>query len=212
MDKINTEHLSCYTIGHSNHTIEQFAQLLNKHDIDIIIDVRSSPYSKYVPHFNKEELELALNEHDISYLFMGDKLGGRYTNPDLLFSDGSVDYAKVSQTNEFIDGIQCVIEKINDGKTLAVMCSEKNPLDCHRFVLVSHRLEKQGIKVKHILGDGEVVLNDALEEKLIQQYNLEYQQTTLFGPAMTKAEAIEEAYLARNKEIDNSSIKAGVCT
>ena len=187
MDKISNERLSCYTIGHSNHTIEDFIQLLEMHNIDLIVDVRSSPYSKYVPDFNKYELEIALNGHDISYLFMGDKLGGRYNNPDLLFSDGSVDYTKVSQTNEFIDGIQCVIDKINDGKILTIMCSEKNPFDCHRFVLVSHQLEKRGVKVKHILGTGEVILNDALEEKLMQQYNLEYQQTTLFGSVQSRS-------------------------
>jgi len=205
MDKISNERLSCYTIGHSNHTIEDFIQLLEMHNIDLIVDVRSSPYSKYVPDFNRDELEIKLNKHDISYLFMGDKLGGRYNNPDMLFSDGSVDYAKVSQTNEFIDGIQTVIDKINGGKILAIMCSEKNPFDCHRFVLVSHQLEKRNVKVKHILGNGDVILNDALEEKLIHQYNIEYQQTTLFGPAMTKAEAIEEAYLARNKEFASFS-------
>jgi len=167
MDKINNGSLSCYTIGHSNHTIEEYIQLLKKHNINLIVDVRSYPNSKYVPHFNKDELEISLNEHNISYLFMGDKLGGRYNNPDLLFSDGSVDYAKVSQTNKFIGGIQYVIEKINDGKILAVMCSEKNPFDCHRFVLVSHQLEKRGVKVKHILGTGDVIMNDALEEQLM---------------------------------------------
>ena len=162
MDKINNERLSCYTIGHSNHTIEDFIQLIDMHNIDLIVDVRSYPNSKYVPHFNKDELEIALNQHDISYLFMGDKLGGRYNNPDLLFSDGSVDYAKVSQTSEFIDGIQSVIDKINDGKILALMCSEKDPFDCHRFVLVSHQLERRGVKVKHILGNGDVILNSVL--------------------------------------------------
>ena len=205
MDKISNERLSCYTIGHSNHSIEEFIQLLDKHNINLIADVRSYPYSKYVPHFNKEELEIKLIEHGFSYLFMGDKIGGKYNNPDLLFSDGSVDYTKVSQTVEFTDGIQSLIEEIEGGKILALMCSEKDPFDCHRFVLVSHQLEKLGVKVKHILGNGDVVLNDTLEEKLMQQYNLEYQQTTLFGPAMTKAEALEEAYVERNKDIVGAS-------
>ena len=136
---------------------------------------------------------------------MGDKLGGKYNDPDLLFSDGSVDYAKVSQTIDFIDGIQSVIEKIKEGKIIAIMCSEKDPFDCHRFVLVSHQLEKRGVRVKHILGNGDVVLNDALEEKLINQYNIDYQQTTLFASVQTKADALEEAYLARNKDIAGAS-------
>ena len=205
MRKERTESLSCYTIGHSNNTIDQFIELLEMHDINLIVDVRSYPFSKYVPHFNKEVLNLKLNEQEVSYLFMGDKLGGKYENSDLLFSDGSVDYTKVSQTNEFIDGIQSVIREINNGKILALMCSEKDPFDCHRFVLVSHQLEKRGITVKHILGNGDIVLNDALEEKLIHQYNIDYQQTTLFGPAKTKADALEEAYVERNKEIVGAS-------
>ena len=167
MGKKSTEPLSCYTIGHSNNTIDKFIRLLDDHNIDIIVDVRSSPYSKYVPHFNKEALGIKLNEQDILYLFMGDKLGGKYNDPDLLFSDGSVDYAKVSQTNEFIEGIRNVIEEIKSGKILAIMCSEKDPFDCHRFVLISHQLEKRSITVKHILGNGDVVLNNVLEEKLL---------------------------------------------
>ena len=163
MDKISTERLSCYTIGHSNHTMEDFIQLLNMNNINVIVDVRSYPNSKYVPHFNKDELEIALNERNISYLFMGDKLGGRYNNPNLLFSDGSVDYSKVSQMSEFIDGIQNVIGRIKDDKILAIMCSEKDPFDCHRFVLISHQLGKRGVKVKHILGNGDVILNGVLE-------------------------------------------------
>ena len=201
MGKKSTEPLSCYTIGHSNNTIEQFIQLLDKHNINLIIDVRSYPYSKYVPHFNKEELEIKLREREISYIYMGDKLGGKYNDPDLLFSDGSVDYAKVSQTIEFTEGIQNLIEEIKSDKIIAIMCSEKDPFDCHRFVLISHQLEKRSITVKHILGNGDVILNDALEEKLIHQYNIDYQQTTLFGSVRTKADVLEEAYLARNKDI-----------
>ncbi len=205
MGKKSTEPLSCYTIGHSNHTLEQFIQLIETHNINQIVDVRSSPYSKYVPHFNNDELEIKLKEHDISYLFMGDKLGGRYDNPDLLFSDGTVDYTKVSQTIEFIDGIQSLIVEIKNGKILAIMCSEKDPFDCHRFVLISYRLEKRGFTVKHILGNGDIILNEVLEEKLIHQYNIDYQQTTLFGSIQTKADALEEAYLARNKDIVGAS-------
>ena len=199
MGEKSTEPLSCYTIGHSNNTIEEFIQLLETNNINQIVDVRSYPYSKYVPHFNKEELEIKLIEHGFSYLFMGDNLGGKYNDPELLFSDGSVDYTKVSQTIEFAEGIQNLIEEIKSDKIIAIMCSEKDPFDCHRFVLISHQLEKNGITVKHILGNGDVILNDALEEKLIHQYNIDFQQATLFGPAKTKAEALEEAYVERNK-------------
>ncbi len=189
------ESLSCYTIGHSNYDLYQFIKLLKPHNINLIVDVRSYPYSKYVSHFNKDELKSSLEEENISYLFMGDKIGGKYNDPDLLFSDGSVNYTKVSQTSKFIDGIQNVIEEIKNGKILAIMCSEKDPFDCHRFVLVSHQLEKNGITVKHILGNGDIILNEILEEKLIHQYNMDYQQTTLFGTVKTKAEALEEAYV-----------------
>jgi uncharacterized protein (DUF488 family) len=97
--------LTCFTIGHSNHSIERFVELLNMHKIKCLIDVRSSPYSKYSSQYNKDYLKSSLKSNNVLYLFMGNRLGGRYTNPQLLFPGGTVNFAKVMETKAFQDGI-----------------------------------------------------------------------------------------------------------
>lgn len=198
---IGKDKLICFTIGHSSHSIERFIELLLKNEIYCLIDIRSWPYSNYTLQFNKENLEMKLNERTISYFYMGDSLGGKYSDPNLLFPDGKVNYAKVSQTIKFKTGIKELIKKIKSGHKIAIMCSEKDPFDCHRFVLVSYQLIKNGIQVNHILDDGSVVNNEVLEEKLIQKYKKDFNQSTLFGPPPSKKEVLDDAYMARNIDI-----------
>lgn len=156
--------LSCFTIGHSDHTTEQFVSILKKQNINCLVDIRSSPYSQHTPQFNRELLMVEFKKENILYVYMGNTLGGRYTNPELLFPDGKVDYDKIKQTKNFIRGIEKVIEGIKKGYKIALMCSEKEPFDCHRFILVAHELERRGITVRHILGNGNTILNTELEE------------------------------------------------
>lgn len=200
MDK-NNKKMSCFTIGHSDYGIDYFIQLLKKHNINSLVDIRSTPYSQHSPQFNKELLSADLKANDVSYIYMGNQLGGRYTNPDLLFQDGKVDYSKVKQTTNFIDGIEKIIQEIKKGCRIALMCSEKDPFDCHRFVLVACELENKGVTVKHILENGDIVLNSELEEKLLHKYKEEYGQFYLFVQAKTKEQALEEALRKRNLDI-----------
>lgn len=200
MDK-NNKKMSCFTIGHSDYGIDYFIQLLKKHDINNLVDIRSTPYSQHSSQFNKELLSADLKANDVSYIYMGNQLGGRYTNPDLLFQDGKVDYSKVKQTTNFIDGIEKIIQEIKKGCRIALMCSEKDPFDCHRFVLVACELENKGVTVKHILENGDIVLNSELEEKLLHKYKEEYGQFYLFVQAKTKEQALEEALRKRNLDI-----------
>lgn len=197
--KINN--LTCFTIGHSDYTIEHFIELLKKHHINCLADIRSSPYSQHTPQFNKEILFAELKQQDILYLYMGNTLGGKYTNPELLFPDGKVNYDKVRQTKNFERGIEKVIEEIKKGNRLALMCSEKEPFDCHRFVLVACELEKRGIVVKHIIENGSLILNTELEKKLLSKYKENYQQFDFFAQTKTRDEALGEARRKRNIDI-----------
>ena len=138
--------MTCYTIGHSNHSMNEFISIVKDNQLNCIIDVRSSPYSKYASHFNRESLSEYLKREGIRYIFMGDSLGARYENENLLFPSGKVDFSKVVLTQEFINGISRVIDGIQKGFRIALVCSEKNPFDCHRFVLVSKNLKEQGIE------------------------------------------------------------------
>jgi len=195
------EKQTCYTIGHSNQSRGEFYNLLKQHDIDTVVDVRSVPYSQYVPEYNREKIEEFLQTKDINYVFKGKELGARHEDSDLLTDKGKVDFSKVRRKEPYQAGLKELIDKINDGSKVTLMCSEKNPFNCHRFVLVSYSLKKKGIEVKHILDTGELTSNDELENKLLKCYNLDPKQTTLFGDTKNKEESIEEGYRKRNLDI-----------
>lgn len=157
-----------FTIGHSRDTIENFIEHLERYRIDTIVDVRSIPYSRFVSQFNKEQLSVFLKRKNIIYMPMGDNLGARYEEKELLFEDGKVDFSKVVTTKRFQEGIGRVETGIKKGYRIALMCSEKNPIECHRFSLVSNYLHKSGHVVNHIVG------KDIFEHKLLENKLLEY--------------------------------------
>jgi len=156
----------CFTIGYGDYPIDRFITVLQNISIDVIIDVRSSPYSRFNPHFNRENLDKSLKEKDIEYQFMGDRLGGRYTDPGLLFPDGTVDYRKVMDTELFREGTSQLLSLIASGKTIALMCAEKEPERCHRFALIAPVLQSKGISVIHIRPDMKLQTNGDLEREM----------------------------------------------
>jgi uncharacterized protein (DUF488 family) len=161
----------CFTIGYGNYPIDRFIDILRNVEIDLIIDVRSSPYSRFNPHFNRENLENSLVKKDnVNYRYMGDKIGGRYTDPGLLFPDGTVNYRKVQDTEKFQEGINEVLSIISSGKKIALMCAEKEPERCHRFALISPVLQSKEISVIHIRPDMELQANEDLERELIDSF------------------------------------------
>ncbi len=159
--------IKLYTIGHSNHTLEQFIRLLEDNGILMLVDVRTAPYSRFNPHFNKENLEAALRERDIQYAYAGKFLGGRPTDPNCyksrsLPAEGTdylheVDYPEVMKREWFLKGIARLLE-LADEQTTAIMCSEENPAQCHRHHLIAKHLMAQHpeVNVKHIRGNGTV--------------------------------------------------------
>ena len=194
--------LICYTIGHSTHETGDLLRLLQINNIDSVVDVRSSPYSQHNHQFNKETIKADLQKNGITYVFMGDLLGARYSDPSLFFNGTyMVDFKKVRETDNFKKGIERVINGINRGHNIALMCAEKDPFDCHRFVLVSYALTKKSITVKHILETGETILNEQLEEKLLSEYAINYNQMSLFDKRKTQDDAVEEGYEKRNRDI-----------
>lgn len=199
-ENINKQ-IDFFTIGHSNYTMDFLIQQLISNNINCVVDVRSVPYSKYVPHFNIDCLEEKFAEYNISYIYMGDLIGARYSDPNLLYQDGKVNFNKVRVTKRFIEGIEKLKQLHERNSIITLLCSEKDPFDCHRFVLISHELMKNGINVNHILEDGTQITNNELEERLLTKYMKNYNQTTLTWERKTKEEAIEEAYEERNKDI-----------
>lgn len=169
-----------FTIGHSTHSIEEFIHLLNNYQINCVIDVRSVPYSKYNPQFNRESLIKDLKNQDIFYAHFGKEFGARHTSPMLLDENGQVDFYKVWESDDFLNGVKRIEDAIERGYKISLMCSEANPLDCHRFSMISHQLVNEGFEVIHILPDSSIITNEDLEHQMIEKYFEKIPQSTLF--------------------------------
>jgi len=144
-----------YTIGHSNHPIEKFLSLLTQHSIRIVVDARSFPYSKYVPHFDRELLSSSLESHGIRYIYMGDELGGRPPETEYYDAEGRVLYFRVAASDRFKGGISRLLKGSGEFR-IAVLCSEEDPNTCHRRLLIARVLTENGVSVQHIRGTGTV--------------------------------------------------------
>ncbi len=141
-----------FTIGHSTHSIERFVELLRRHGVTAVADVRSVPYSRHQPQFNRESLKKSLNQVGIEYVFLGKELGARSDDP-ACYDGRQVNYRRLAQTALFREGL----ERVRRGREtycVALMCAEREPLDCHRTLLVARELEAIGMPVAHILADG----------------------------------------------------------
>ena len=165
-----------FSIGHSNHEALRFCELLREHGVDVLVDVRSQPYSQYSPHFNRDTLKQIVVPRGFQYLFLGEELGGRPVEEDCYDEAGHVLYSKLSQVPRFLQGIDR-LEKGIQKYRVAMMCSEEDPTVCHRFLLIGKVLADRGVPLWHIRGDGR------LEEHLALAAEGEDKQMLLFPEA-----------------------------
>ncbi len=149
---MTTQQHRVLTIGHSTHTLEAFVALLKLHDVTALADVRSAPFSRFNPQFNKDALEIGLKAHGIKYVFLGRELGGR-SDDRSCYENGRVKYGRLARTKLFRSGLERVMHGAQE-HSIALMCAEKEPLDCHRTLLVARALDELGVPVDHILADG----------------------------------------------------------
>lgn len=189
-----------YTVGHSTHQLDYFLELLQEYSVNCIVDVRSVAASGYNPQYNKEPLSNFLKNNRITYLHFAEEFGARHNDPDLLDEDGKVDFEKVRKSWNFKKGVERLWQGINKKFTIALMCSESDPLECHRFSMVSIALEKDGFEVKHILKDKTLKSNADLEKQLLKKYHKKIPRTDIFEN-VTLNEQLKVAYRLRNKEI-----------
>lgn len=138
-----------YTIGYGERTVAALVAVLQRYQIDYLVDVRTAPYSRYKPEFSKAELSAALRQAGFKYLFMGDQLGGRPIDP-ACYTDGKVDYDKVQATAAYQQGIERLRSAFAQQQRIALMCSEGKPEQCHRSKLIGATLGKVGIPLVHI--------------------------------------------------------------
>jgi uncharacterized protein (DUF488 family) len=158
-----------FTIGHSNHPIERFVALLKGVGITALADVRSQPFSRRSPWFSAGPLRERLATEGIAYVPMGDALGGRPRDPALL-RDGVADYQAMAATPEFRAGIDRVIDGTRRFR-VCLMCAEREPLDCHRCLLVAPAFAERGLRVGHVLADGSIMPHAEIEQRLLAASN-----------------------------------------
>jgi len=199
------------TVGHSNYEMKAFISLLQKHGVTAVADVRSSPYSRFLPHFNRAALKEALATEDIHYVFLGQELGARPKNREC-YINGKAVYEKIAATDEFHEGIQRVFKGVKKHR-LSLMCAEKDPLTCHRAILVCQHLQHFGLHVNHILRNGDLESHDHLEQRMLAKHELtdfleikeKQAQLSLFSQQNTnfptREECLEKAYKLQGDEI-----------
>ena len=182
------------TVGHSTHPLEAFVALLRRHAVTALADVRSAPYSRFNPHFNRKSLDREVNARGIAYLFLGRALGGRPEDRSC-YENGQVRYDRVARTALFREGIDRVVRGATDNR-IALMCAEKEPLDCHRTLLVGRSLVERGIAVTHILADGGLEPHDDTMDRLLDSMKLPRRDLLQSRP-----ELIEQALALRERRI-----------
>ncbi|MBM3548606.1 MAG: DUF488 domain-containing protein [Alphaproteobacteria bacterium] len=154
------------TIGHSNHAWERFLELAQANEVACILDVRSIPASRRFPQFNRDAFEHGLKEAGIGYRFLGDRLGGR-PKDTICYAGGAVDYARVAATQAFRDGLDEAASLARE-RRCCLLCAEKDPLDCHRSILVARHLAPKGFSLVHIHGDGRQEAQNEFEKRLVE--------------------------------------------
>jgi uncharacterized protein (DUF488 family) len=193
-----------YTFGYSTHTFIELVNSIKNNNIDVAVDVRSVPYSKYTPQFNKESVKEGLLKEKIHYLHFGDEFGARRIEKEA-YTNGKVDFQKVIKLPKFLKGIERINNGLEKNYHIVLLCTEKEPIDCHRFLLVSKVLKDLlHINIHHILFDGNIIEQNEVELKMIKQLNL---HNSLFE---NNKDNLEKAYkifgnkiVYQEMEIDN---------
>jgi uncharacterized protein (DUF488 family) len=187
-----------WTVGHSNHPFDVFLRLLETEGIEVVADVRSSPYSRFAPQFNHEDLERALRDAGLRYLFLGEELGGRPVREEHYDAEGHALYGPMSEEPSF----QAAIDRLLAGAQthrIALLCSEAHPRDCHRRLLVGKVLAERGIALRHILPGGSV------EPELEVKLTLADDQATLFGDSAPPWRSTQSVSQRRRQRVSSAA-------
>ena len=172
-----------FSIGHGGRSLDVLVAQLHTLEVPFLIDVRSSPYSKFQPEFSREPLTTQLTQRKIRYVFMGDLLGGRPDDPDCYNDEGKVDYQRCRMKDFFVRGIDRLRTAHLKGMRVCLLCSEGKPWECHRSKLIGWVLQEHGIAIEHVLPDGSLRSQEAVLEELTGN------QGDLFGSRFTSRKA-----------------------
>lgn len=196
--------MEIYTIGHSNYTIERLIDMLRHYNINCVVDIRGTPYSKYNVQFDKETIKYTLTKAGFIYIYMAKEFAAKRINKQSYNEEGYSDFEKVIYEDDFIKGIERLKVGCEKGYKIVLLGAMQDPLRCHRSILVGRALRKAGFNVKHILDDYSIASQEKIEEGLLDKYFSNRGQLTidsLLGNEISEDEMVEEGYRLANKEI-----------
>jgi uncharacterized protein (DUF488 family) len=201
------------SIGHSQHQVGYFIDLLKSHDVNYVLDVRSTPYSQFATSYNRENIKKILKNNGIEYAFMGEFFGARPKDSSLYSLKGYLDFEKVENSSRFKKGFDNVVKGVKQGYRIAFMCTEKDPIECHRTILVSYAFYKVGYSIEHIMPDNTIQTQQDINERLLDMYYPDRNQFSLFeSENLSEEQYLVEAYKKQNEKIGYhpEEIKIGV--
>ncbi len=193
-----------YTIGYSRHETNTFLSLLRRHKVDMVLDVRSSPYSTRQPQFNREIITLSLRDAKLGYMYLGEYFGARQPDGDHYTADGWLHYRAFAKTHIFKEGVNHLDEVLAAGKIPVLMCAEKDPFNCHRAIMIARALSLQGYEPRHILEDGSLLCQGELDKRLLDKYFPKRGEASIFDILDGEPDPdtmLQEAYDLRNEAI-----------
>lgn len=192
--------MEIYTIGYSAFQIDDFINVLHSYKINSLIDVRSSPYSAFHTDYNKETLQNTLKANNIIYRNYKNEFGARQ-NDRCYYPDGYLNFRLFAKSGAFQSGMNKIINAVPMGYTFTLMCSEKDPVTCHRTIMVAREFHKNNIEVKHILADGTTISQEEIEQRLVDMYFPDRNQMSFFGEAVPWDRMVDESYAFQNEKI-----------
>ena len=192
-----------YTIGYSGFKIDDFVKTHKENGVSVVIDVRSLPYSQFYSDYNKENLSRILEVSKIYYRNYVAEFGARQENRDF-YPNGYLDFEMFARSEVFLSGFEKIKKSMQKGFVIALMCSEKDPIKCHRTILVARAFHNAGYKVIHLLPEGQKITQEEIEERLLNMFFPDRGQINMFAPMLSTEEYIDEAYKKQNASIGYS--------
>ena len=196
--------MEIYTIGHSNYTMERLIDMLEYYNINCVVDIRGTPYSKYNIQFDKETIRYTLTNAGFVYIYMGKELAAKRIRKNSYNNEGYSNFEEVIKEEEFKRGVERLKNGCEKGYKIILLGAMQDPIRCHRSILVGWEVVKNDFDVKHILDDYSIVTQDDIEEMLLNKYFSNRNQITiedLTGNSLNNEEMINEGYKLANREI-----------
>lgn len=192
--------MEIFTIGYAGFEIDDFIKVIKEYHINSLIDVRSSPFSKFYSDYNKPNLCKALHEKGIFYQNYNREFGARQVDK-IFYPNGYLDFSIFTKSTNFLEGMNKITNAIPLGYRFVLMCSEKDPITCHRAIMVGKAFFDNGVSINHILSNGRIITQSDIETRLLDMYYPDRDQLTLFGEQLSDEKKIKNSYKYQNEKI-----------